>query len=424
MANPTFTDWSLQQENIKRQRALADALREQASAQTPTQYAGGFAVPNSPLSGLAQLGKGWIAGKMTEKADKDSQDLVTNRQKALADTLKGYTDALQGTPAQMAPSMALKPNEDGTPQQVETQAAVGPDRNRAIALLLQNPDTAPMALQAQLKNLEPAKYSTTPHYDQSGKAFILNERGELKNLEGVSARDKMELAPSGQAYNPYALKPGQVLADPNKPFTIGADGQPVANTGYQNYEIGKAQAGASRNTLINNGPKAFETELGKLDAEKLGEFRKSAELGKAAIATAQNLRSAVKQGVYSGGGANAKAEAANLISGITGVPMKNLPGTQLFNAEASGLVLNSVKALGANPSNADRDFIEKTVPNIAHDPKARDALIDFMEKKAKQSIDVYQRADTHARKNHGLGGFDYLSPDTSTDDEGWGIRKK
>lgn len=164
-------------------------------------------------------------------------------------------------------------------------------------------------------------------------------------------------------------------------------------------------AASMKMTVENTGPKAFEQELGKMDAEQLGKWREGAQSAQQTLGIVQNLRDAAKSGVYSGGGAALKTQAANLINGLTGVTPTNLVGSQLFNAEASKLVLERIKTLGANPSNADREFIEKTVPNITTSPEARDQLIAFMEGKANQAIDLFQRADTHARARHGLGGF-------------------
>ena len=39
---------------------------------------------------------------------------------------------------------------------------------------------------------EGPKFATAPQYDQSGRAFILADTGEMKYLDGVSARDKLE----------------------------------------------------------------------------------------------------------------------------------------------------------------------------------------------------------------------------------------
>jgi hypothetical protein len=99
-------------------------------------------------------------------------------------------------------------------------------------------------MQQILKGEEVAKFGLTPQYDQQGNAFVLNERGERKMLDGVRARDKIEVAPSGVTYNPFATQAGTVFNDPNKLISIGPDGQPVVNQQLVGVkkEIGKAGA--------------------------------------------------------------------------------------------------------------------------------------------------------------------------------------
>lgn len=48
-----------------------------------------------------------------------------------------------------------------------------------------------LQIQQAIKKEQP-KYSTAPQYDQTGRAFILAENGEMKYLDGVKARDKLE----------------------------------------------------------------------------------------------------------------------------------------------------------------------------------------------------------------------------------------
>jgi len=49
-------------------------------------------------------------------------------------------------------------------------------------------------------------------------------------------------------------------------------------------------------------------------------------------------------------------------------------------------------------------------------------MADYMEKKSAQAIDMYKRADSHARKNHGLGGFDqFASPEPAAAGGGFRI---
>lgn len=190
----------------------------------------------------------------------------------------------------------------------------------------------------------------------------------------------------------------------------GAQVQRNSRTGEIRQAVVRPPVTNNVTTVNNAGPKAFETELGKLDAGQLGKWRDNALAGQQTLGIAENLRGAIKSGVFSGGLAQTKTAVSGLINGITGVTPKALPGSELFNAEASKLVLEKIKTLGANPSNSDREFIERTVPQLGNSPQARDQLINFLETKANESIKLYQSADAHARKNNGLKGFNMFGP--------------
>ena len=424
-----MTDYDAEAQQLADRKKYAEALRAQGQQAVPNgQMVGNHFVATHPLQHLANALRQYSGQRELQDVRTAERDLAGRRRDALQETMRDFSGALQGTPAQTAPSMAFAPNPDGSPRMVETSPAVAPDRAKALAVLLKNPDTAQAALAAQLAQLgKTAQWKVTERFNEkTGKEekVLFNEinPAEIMPFGGQKAT-KMEVGPAGQVYDPYGIKAGEVLQDPNKPFAVSG-GKVVANPSFQRYEIDKAAAGAARNnnTVINAGPKAFETELGKLDAEKLGQFRTAAEAGQSTLQTVASLRSAEKSGVFDGGGASAKTALANMVYGITGVEMKELPGSQMFNAQASKLILDQVKTLGANPSNADREFIEKTVPNLSTSATARAQLLDFMEKKAKGNIDLYKRADSHARKNSGLNGFNYL--DADQDFPGWSIEER
>ncbi len=424
-----MTDYDAEAQQLADRKKYAEALRQQGQQAVPNgQMVGNQFVATHPLQHLASALRQYSGQRELQDVRTAELGLTGRRRDALQSTMAEFSGALQGSPAQTAPSMAFAPNKDGSPRMVETSPAVAPDRAKALAVLLKNPDTAQAALAAQLAQLgKTAQWKVTERFNEkTGKEekVLFNESNpsEVKPFGGQKAT-KMEIGPAGQAYDPYGIKSGEVLQDPNKPFAVSG-GKVVPNDAFQGYEINKARAGAARNnnTVINAGPKAFETELGKLDAEKLGQFRTSAEAGQSTLQTVASLRSAEKSGVFDGGGAAAKTALANMVYGITGVEMKELPGSQMFNAQASKLILDQVKTLGANPSNADREFIENTVPNLSTSATARAQLLDFMEKKAKGNIDLYKRADSHARKNSGLNGFNYL--DADQDFSGWSIEER
>lgn len=401
------TDAAAEAEQIARSRKYAELMQQQSmQPMGDTQMAGGWAIRRSPLEGLAKMLQAYGGRKGQEAADERTKALADRvRQQGMTD-VQNFTTALQGSPA----VTDINQTNQGL-DSFDPKPAQAGDKQKALAIALQSQN--PMVQGAGSAMLSQMLKSQDPYslregekrYGPNGEVLASNDkRPEFKT---VSPGQSLVPVPNGPQPGPVApvfTAPEKV--DYNKPFL--PDGKP--NPAYQNYEMGKARAGKPdiNSTVINAGPKAFETELGKLDAEQLGEWRKNAMSGQQTLGIVENLRGAIKEGVYSGGGAQAKTAVANLINGITGATPKALPGSQLFNAESSKLILEKVKQLGANPSNADRDFIEKTVPNLATSPQARDALIGFLEKKATEQIDLYKKADAHARQNNGLKGFNML----------------
>ena len=443
------------------EQILADQLRRyQAQAQTQApqgRMAGRVYVAPNPLEYLAAGLRGVGGMRGEQQTQQAMTDLQSKRQAARAEVLRGFTDAARGTPYNPG-TQGLE--EFGRASIPETQAQPG-DMSKAFGIL-QNSEF-PEYQQAGMQGI----VSTAQQQRQRAQMLADQEReAERKAAEKEAERQRVNaimndpnLTPqqriamgipkeaadpnfgrvkgavvNGRIVDPYAvgtevplqaqpftLSPGATrfgpggekiaaVSDPNKPFN--PDGTP--NAAFQGYEVGKARAGAARNsqTVINAGPKEFEKELGQLDAKQLGKYRDNAETAQSLLGTIGSLREAEKSGAYSGGGADIRLGVSSMIEGWTGIAPKGLVGSQLYNAEANKLILDRVKALGANPSNADREFIQKTVPQLATSAEARKQMVEWMERTAMKSIDLYQQADSYARKNSGLGGFNVITPST------------
>jgi len=180
--------------------------------------------------------------------------------------------------------------------------------------------------------------------------------------------------------------------DPNRPF-MRVNGQIVPNSAYQQFELEKAQRGAARtnvSTVVDAAPKAFWQDFGKSASDTLFKERESAQAAAGTLQSVAEIRRAADGGAYQGAGAELKLGAAKALQGL-GMPYdaKTVANSELFNAQANQFVLNSIKGLGANPSNADREFIEKTVPRLSTDPAALPQLLNFMEGKARGQLTNY-----------------------------------
>jgi hypothetical protein len=113
----------------------------------------------------------------------------------------------------------------------------------------------------------------TPTFDQKSYTQDLVDAGfgdDLIRQRLSPKQQKIAFTPNGVAYdeNNPNLKVGENYGkvdpetiNPNKPFLV-IDGKIVPNKAYQEYEIGKARAGATNNTVsVNTGQKGFDNTL-------------------------------------------------------------------------------------------------------------------------------------------------------------------
>lgn len=417
MATASFGQFvDTEQQDIERRRALAQALQQQAMQAPQQQVAGGRVVAQSPVEGIAKLAQALMAGRKNKELDTQQSALNDRKRTQTADEVQAFVKALRGTPA-----FETGANEMG--DETVMQKPVAPDQGRAMAMALgsQNPGLQQVGgslLAASLPKAPKMERVEIPD-GKGGKrvGFVdINSPNPFSTFQEGGVDPAKGIAVNGQIVNPTQM--GQTIpkqldpTDPRRDLLLpdGSGGfKPNAPLIGAKSAVAAAGKPNISSTVINAGPKAFETELGKLDAEQLGKWRSAAEASNGALSVVQNLRNAEAQGAYSGAGADAKLAGARVIETITGITPKGQVGSELYNAESKKLILESIKGLGANPSNADREFIEKTVPQLATSAQARKSMADFMEKKAMTQIQLYQRADKYARENHGLGGFEAIT---------------
>lgn len=145
-------------------------------------------------------------------------------------------DALSGKPAPV-PTTGF----EGQDARLNAAQPQGPNAlagiNPGVLNMLRNaPPQVSLPLLLQLGTRQ-HKYSQTPQYDQQGKAFVTDDEGNVKYLDGISARNKVEFQ-NGRAVDPYNTPAGTIIPkqnDPNKAFN--EDGSP--NLAFQKYESGK-----------------------------------------------------------------------------------------------------------------------------------------------------------------------------------------
>lgn len=152
----------------------------------------------------------------------------------------------------------------------------------------------------------------------------------------------------------------------------------------------------------------FQKEIGKEDAKAIVEARK---LRAAAIGELSGLNTMAErnaQGVTSGSFASGRVGVANFFNtiGLLGSQdVQKLANSEVYSKSAGDLVLAKIKALGSNPSNADREFVARIVPQLENSPQARAELISYLQKRANDVIKETNSLENYARKNKGLTGY-------------------
>ncbi|ABR91432.1 Hypothetical protein mma_2194 [Janthinobacterium sp. Marseille] len=302
-------DLAVQQAQVTRQQQLADLLRKQSlDPSGGTEVVNGWAVRKSPLEGLAKLAQGLGANFTQTQADKRQGELTQEGNKQLVEGLQKYQSLMQGTPAQNTPIV-----DDEYGAQTITSPAVPGNKQAALAALLQSGH--PMLQQmgaAQLTAKPDSMFSKVDPKDFTQESVA--KFAATQNYADLVPARKMEVAPSGVAFNPYSVKEGTTFQDPNKPFNVGADGI-VPNLPYQDYEKSKAKAGAS-NVNVKTDVKMGES-LGQQVGPMMKDSTAAAEGAVKQVDAAQRIVKAVDSNkIFAGPGAGAKMTLTQIADGL------------------------------------------------------------------------------------------------------------
>jgi hypothetical protein len=143
--------------------------------------------------------------------------------------------------------------------------------------------------------------------------------------------------------------------------------------------------------------------IGELQSKTVEGWRNDAQAGVVVQQNVARMRDAMDSGLKTGTFAPVRDVTVRALADL-GVSQDSLnkyfsaKDAKTFDSAAKELVLPVIKSLGANPTNTDRDFIEKTIPQLRDNPEAVRALLDWMDKRAQSKIDLYQQGYAHAAK--------------------------
>lgn len=215
----------------------------------------------------------------------------------------------------------------------------------------------------------------------------------------------------------------------------GPDGKPTQVDYLGPVERSTAKVSAVANA--KGGDMVQETEFdkqrGKDQATQLKEASEQAKTSAAALRNIQEMQKKNAAGIYSGPQAQGTMVAANLLQSaglLSSKEASRLTDATTYDKLAKDLVLKDLGGkLGAQISDADRQFVEARIPQLTTSPQARTELLNWLQQQHSRNIGYYQRINEYANKNKNLNGFDYADapvapPSAPASGAGWSIRPK
>lgn len=240
-------DLAVQQQQLTRQQAMAEALRKQSlDPSGGTEMIGGWAVKKSPLEGLAKMAQALGANVAQSRVDEKQTELTRESGKQMADTLAAYQKDMTGTPAQDFPVM-----DDENGAQTIIAPAVAPNKQAALARLLQsgNPMLQQMGMQQMLAKPENPFGKVDPKDYTSGSVAKFAATQNFADLVPVRKQEFVNTGGSHVAVNPYEATPGTIIANTGDKFkdllVAGPDGQPMQNQPLVDAKKAIQKAGAT-----------------------------------------------------------------------------------------------------------------------------------------------------------------------------------
>lgn len=177
-----------EEEAIKRNRAIAEALRAESMSPMGTEAApGGLAVPNK-YGGLAKLAQALSGAYISKNTDAQQKELGENRQKLSAQEVAQFVAALKGTPA--TPEM----QGNNPSAYVPEQAAVPGDPNSAMSIGMASRNPALQQASASI-----LKDQITPEKNVVVGRSLLNPKTGAVVGEDATWRAEQEMAREAKA---------------------------------------------------------------------------------------------------------------------------------------------------------------------------------------------------------------------------------
>ena len=421
------------------QQLLADQLRRyQAQAQTQApqgRQAGRVYVAPNPLEYLAAGLRGYGGMKGEQQTQQAMGDLAEKRRAAMVEQLRGFGQAMQGTPEVPAADVADGPGQTFTAPAIPAKAG---DPMAAYQMLLggDSPELQKVGMQGIASTAQAQQQRAQALADEERKR--LAKEAETKRNMGIlsAARTPQDalaagvpaelvktyydtglgktkgVVVNGQISDPYAI--GTTVPQQARQPNLATDllipdpanpGKMIPNTQLIGVKGGLAEKGAPRLNVDARNYNTQESEQSKVYGKSLGEMRAAInQAGYDAPAKMARLdrMEQLLAGVDGGAAAPAMADIASFANSI-GVKID----PKLGNKQAAEALAREMAATLRQPGTGpmtDKDFDNflKQVPSLSKTAEGRTEIIKTLRGAIQRDQRASQFAREYAKANKGV----------------------
>ena len=270
--------------------------------------------------------------------------------------------------------------------------------------------------------------------DPEAALYLRGKGTELQTARNIAAEKQQQLVSLARVVQQKTgLSPEESLALAADPATVRelmkvetqvveANGRQVLinkNTGQPIRDLGAAPDRRPLTKVTVNGREEeseFAKQLGKVQAARLGAAYDKRDAALRELKTFEELATLPDNQLISGSLAEPRVEIANFLNTVglaSEADAQKVASSQQFQKLSNDLVLARVKQLGYNPSDADRKFIEQTIPRLSSSAAARKQLMSFMSRVARDVSEEVTAMETYAEDKKTLTGYQPKIPQVS-----------
>lgn len=173
---------------------------------------------------------------------------------------------------------------------------------------------------------------------------------------------------------------------------------PEERAQFDNWDSSRRPKGTNVEFKMPAQESAFAKEIGKEEAAVYNAQRNKAVSSQQTLNSIDALDS-VLANVSTGKPQEAYGKLAQWVGAPEGAEYQ---ATQALVAERVNEILNEAKG---PQTDQDAERARSQIPNIGTDPRARKVVFDYIRKKAKNEVDLFDDMSAHVQKNNSLRGY-------------------